>query len=119
MPKAIRFHKPGGPEVLVYEDVSVGDPGPNEARVKNNAIGLNFIDTYHRTGLYPLPMPSGLGLEAAGVVEAVGANVTWVKPGDRVAYAGGPPGAYSEVRLIPAHRLVKIPEGITDQTGRG
>ena len=116
MPKAIRFHKPGGPEVLVYEDVSVGNPGPDEARVKNNAIGLNFIDTYHRSGLYPLTMPSGVGLEAAGVVEAVGSNVTWVKAGDRVAYAGGPPGAYSEVRLIPAHRLVKIPDGISDQT---
>jgi NADPH:quinone reductase len=116
MPKAIRFHKPGGPEVLSYEDVSVGNPGPDEARVKNNAIGLNFIDTYHRSGLYPLTMPSGVGLEAAGVVEAVGSNVTWVKAGDRVAYAGGPPGAYSEVRLIPAHRLVKIPDGISDQT---
>ena len=116
MAKAVRFHKTGGPEVLVYDDVTVGDPGPDEARVKNNAIGLNFIDTYHRSGLYPLPLPSGLGLEAAGVVEAVGKNVTWVKPGDRVAYAGGPPGAYSEVRLIPAHRLVKVPEGISDQT---
>jgi NADPH:quinone reductase len=116
MPKAVRFHKPGGPDVLVYEDVTVGNPGPDEARVKNNAVGLNFIDTYHRSGLYPLQMPSGVGLEGAGVVEAVGANVTWVKPGDRVAYAGGPPGAYSEVRLIPAHRLVKIPEGISDQT---
>jgi NADPH2:quinone reductase len=116
MAKAVRFHKTGGPEVLTYEDVSVGDPGPDDARVKNNAIGLNFIDTYQRSGLYPLPLPSGLGLEGAGVVEAVGKNVTWVKPGDRVAYAGGPPGAYSEVRLIPAHRLVKIPEGISDQT---
>jgi NADPH2:quinone reductase len=115
MTKAVRFHKTGGPEVLVYEDVSVGDPGPDEARVRNNAIGLNFIDTYHRGGLYPLPLPSGLGLEAAGVVEAVGSAVTWVKPGDRVAYAGGPPGAYSEVRLVPAHRLVKVPDGISDQ----
>jgi NADPH:quinone reductase len=116
MAKAVRFHKTGGPEVLVYEDVSVGDPGPDEARVKNTAIGLNFIDTYQRSGLYPLPLPSGLGLEGAGVVEAVGKNVTWVKAGDRVAYAGGPPGAYSEVRLIPGHRLVKIPEGISDRT---
>jgi len=115
MPKAIRFHKPGGPEVLVYEDVSVGDPGPGEARVRNTAIGLNFIDTYHRSGLYPLQMPSGLGLEAAAVVEAVGAGVTWVKPGDRVGYAGGPPGAYSEVRNVPADRLVKVPDGISDQ----
>ena len=93
MPKAVRFHKPGGPDVLVHEDVAVGNPGPDEARVKNNAVGLNFIDTYHRSGLYPLQMPSGVGLEGAGVVEAVGSNVTWVKPGDRVAYAGGPPGA--------------------------
>jgi NADPH2:quinone reductase len=116
MVKAVRFHKAGGPEVLVYDEVSVGDPGPDEARVKNTAIGLNFIDTYHRSGLYPLPLPSGVGLEAAGVVEAVGKNVTWVKPGDRVAYSGGPPGAYSEVRVIPAHRLVKIPDGVSDKT---
>jgi NADPH2:quinone reductase len=115
MPKAIRFHKTGGPEVLVYEDVPVGDPGPNQARVRHTAIGLNFIDTYHRGGLYPLPLPSGLGSEAAGVVEAVGPGVTWVKAGDRVGYAGGPPGSYSEVRIVPADRLVKVPEGISDQ----
>jgi NADPH2:quinone reductase len=116
MTKAVRFHKTGGPEVLVYEDVTVGDPGPDEARVKNNAIGLNFIDTYHRGGLYPLPLPSGVGLEAAGVIEALGANVKGLKAGDRVAYAGGPPGAYSESRNIPAHRLVKIPDGVSDRT---
>jgi NADPH2:quinone reductase len=115
MPKAVRIHKQGGPENLVFEDVEVGGPGEGQARVKNTAIGLNFIDTYHRSGLYPLPMPSGIGLEAAAVVEAVGPGVTWLKAGDRVAYAGGPPGAYSQVRLIPADRLVKIPEGITDQ----
>jgi NADPH2:quinone reductase len=115
MSKAVRFHKAGGPEVLVYDDVSVGDPGPNEARVRNTAVGLNFIDTYHRSGLYPMPLPSGVGLEAAAVVEAVGPGVTWVKPGDRVGYAGGPPGAYSEVRIIPADRLVKVPDGISDQ----
>jgi NADPH2:quinone reductase len=115
MPKAVRFHKPGGPEVLAYEDVTVGDPGPNEARVRHTAIGVNFIDTYHRSGLYPLPLPSGVGSEAAGVVEAVGANVTWVKPGDRVGYAGGPPGSYSDVRVMPADRLVKVPEGVSDQ----
>jgi len=114
MPKAVRFHKVGGPEVLVYEDVEVGAPGEGQARVKNNAIGLNFIDTYHRSGLYPLPLPSGLGLEGAGVVEAVGPGVDYLKAGDRVAYAGGPPGSYSEVRLMPADRLVKIPDGITD-----
>jgi NADPH2:quinone reductase len=109
MSKAIRFHKTGGPEVLVYDDVSVGAPGEGEARVRNTAVGLNFIDTYHRSGLYPLPLPSGLGLEAAGK------GVTHVAVGDRVGYAGGPPGAYSEVRLIPAHRLVKVPNGISDK----
>jgi NADPH2:quinone reductase len=115
MTKAVRFHKTGGPEVLQVDDVQVGDPGDGQARVKNTAIGLNFIDTYHRSGLYPLPLPSGIGLEAAGVVEAVGNGVTHVKPGDRVGYAGGPPGAYSEVRLIPADRLVKVPGGISDK----
>ena len=115
MSNAVRIHKHGGPEVLTYEAVEVGAPGAGEARVKNLAIGLNFIDTYHRSGLYQLPMPSGIGLEAAAVVEAVGPGVTWVKAGDRVAYAGGPPGAYSEVRLIPADRLVKVPDGIPDR----
>jgi len=115
MTKAIRFHQVGGPEVLVYEDVDVGAPGEGQARVKQNAIGLNFIDTYHRSGLYPLPLPSGLGLEGAGVVDAVGPGVDYLEPGDRVAYAGGAPGSYSELRLVAADRLVKIPEGITDQ----
>ena len=115
MTKAVRFHKTGGPEVLQLDDVQVGDPGDGQARVKHSAIGLNFIDTYHRSGLYPLPLPSSIGLEAAGVVEAVGKGVTHVKPGDRVGYAGGPPGAYSEVRLIPADRLVKVPAGISDK----
>jgi len=114
--KAIRFHKTGGPEVLAYEDVQVGDPGEGQARVRHHAIGLNFIDTYHRSGLYPLPLPSGLGLEAAGVIEAVGPGVDYLKAGDRVAYAGGPPGSYSEVRLIPADRLVKLPDGISFET---
>lgn len=115
MSKAIRFHKTGGADVLVYEDVEVGDPGEGQARVRNKAIGLNFIDTYHRSGLYPLPLPSGVGLEAAGVVEALGPGVDYLKVGDRVAYAGGPPGAYSEVRVMPADRLVKVPDGITDE----
>ncbi len=115
MTKAVRFHKVGGPDVLVYEDVEVGAPGEGQARVKQNAIGLNFIDTYHRSGLYPVPLPSGLGLEGAGVVDAVGAGVDYLKPGDRVAYAGGGPGSYSELRNIAADRLVKIPDGITDQ----
>jgi NADPH2:quinone reductase len=115
MVKAIRFHKTGGPEVLAYEDVEVGAPEKGQARVRHNVIGLNFIDTYHRSGLYPLPLPSGIGLEAAGVVEAVGPGVTHVKAGDRVAYCGGPPGAYSESRVMPADKLVKIPAGVSDE----
>lgn len=100
--------------MLRLEDVNVGDPGPSEARVRHGAIGVNFVDTYHRTGLYPLPLPSGLGVEGAGVVEAVGAGVTHVREGDRVAYAG-PLGSYSEARLVPADRLVKLPDGISDR----
>jgi NADPH2:quinone reductase len=115
MPKAIRLNRTGGPEVLQWEEVEVGEPGEGQARIRQTAIGVNFIDTYHRSGLYPLPLPTGLGSEGAGVVEAVGSGVTHVKAGDRVAYAGGPPGAYAEVRLIPADRLIKVPEGITDQ----
>jgi NADPH2:quinone reductase len=114
MTKAVKFHKTGGPEVLSFEDVVVGKPGRGEARVRHTAIGLNFIDTYHRSGLYPLPLPSGIGLEGAGVVEAVGAGVSHVKPGDRVAYAGGPTGAYSEERVMPAEKLVKVPRGVSD-----
>ena len=110
------FHETGGPEVLRWEDVEVGEPGEGQARIRHTAVGVNFIDTYHRSGLYPLPLPSGLGSEAAGVVEAVGPGVTVVSPGDRVAYAGGPPGSYSEARLLPAGILVPIPEGVTDQT---
>ena len=116
MPSAIRIYATGGPEVLVYEEIVVGMPGPGEARVRHTAIGLNYIDTYHRTGLYPLPLPAGLGLEAAGVVEAVGPGVDWVKPGDRVAYCGGTPGSYASERVMPADRLVKVPEGIDDAT---
>src|SRR5262249_35336395 len=93
-----------------------GRPGEGRARVRHPAVGVNFVDTYHRSGLYPLQLPSGLGSEGAGVVEAVGPNVTAVKAGDRVAYAGGPPGSYSEVRVMPADRLVKIPDSIPDQT---
>src|SRR5512145_2741841 len=109
MPKAIRFHQTGGPEVLRLEDVTVGAPGPGEARVRHTAIGVNFVDVYHRTGLYPLPLPSGIGVEGAGVVEAVGPDVTHVRAGDRVAYTGGPPGSYAESRLVPADRLVALP----------
>lgn len=116
MPHAIRIHATGGPEVLSWDEVAVGDPGPGEARVRHTAIGVNFIDTYQRGGLYPLPLPSGLGSEAAGVVEAVGAGVDWVKTGDRVAYGLSAPGAYSEVRLMAADRLVKLPQGIDDRS---
>ncbi len=115
MAKAIRIHETGGPEVLRVEDADVGSPGAGQARVRHAAIGVNFIDTYHRTGLYKLPLPTGLGLEGAGVVEEVGPGVTHVRPGDRVGYAGGPPGAYSEARLVPADRLVKLPAGIPDR----
>jgi len=117
MTHAIRFHAPGGPEVLRWEEVAVGDPSPNEARVRHHAVGLNYIDIYHRTGTYPLPMPSGIGLEGAGVVETVGGAVSDLKVGDRVAYAGGPIGAYAEVRNIPADRLVKLPDAIDFKTG--
>ena len=112
MSHAIRIHQTGGPEVLRWEEVAVTVPAAGEATVRQHAVGLNFIDVYHRTGLYPLPLPSGIGLEGAGVVEAVGEGVNEVKVGDRVAYAGGPIGAYAEVRNIPAHRLLKLPESI-------
>jgi NADPH2:quinone reductase len=114
---AIRFHKTGGPEVLQWEEVQVGKPGPGEARVRHTAIGLNYVETYVRSGLYPVPLPSALGTEAAGVVEEVGPGVTDVKAGDRVAYVGGPQGAYSEVRVMPAERLIVLPKGISEQQG--
>jgi NADPH2:quinone reductase len=116
MAKAIRFSKTGGPEVLEYVDVEVGAPGPGEARVRHHAIGVNFIDVYFRTGLYPQPLPSGLGQEGAGVVEAVGEGVTHVKAGDRVAYAGRPNGSYSEVRTMPADILLRLPDEIGFET---
>jgi NADPH2:quinone reductase len=115
MTRAIRFHQTGGPEVLRLEDLEVGEPGEGQARVRHAAVGVNFIDTYHRTGLYPLPLPSGLGVEAAGVVEAVGKGVAHVKKGHRVAYAGGAPGSYSEVRVMPAERLVRLPDAVGDR----
>ena len=117
MTHAIRFHKAGGPEVLSWDEVQVGKPGPGEARVRHTAIGLNYVDTYVRSGLYPAQLPSGLGAEAAGVVEEVGSGVTDVKAGDRVAYGNSPLGAYSEARVMPADRLVVLPNGITDQQG--
>jgi NADPH2:quinone reductase len=116
MPHAIRFYKPGGPEVLVWEEIHVGQPGPGEVRIRQTAVGLNFIDVYHRIGLYPQPLPSGLGGEGAGIVEEVGAGVTDLKPGDRVAYGSAPIGSYAEVRLVAADRLLKLPDGIDDQT---
>ncbi len=117
MPKAIRIEAAGGPEVMQYVDVEVGAPGPGEAQVEQRAIGLNFIDVYFRTGLYPQPLPGGLGTEGAGVVTAVGEGVTHVKAGDRVAYAGGPTGAYAELRNLPAKQLVKLPRSIDFDTG--
>ena len=116
MPNAIRIHQTGGPEALQWESVTVGEPGPGEARVRHTAVGLNYIDTYHRSGLYKLPLPSGIGLEAAGVVEAVGPGVTDVNKGDRVAYCGGPPGSYAEVRVMPTDKLVKLPDGVSDRS---
>ena len=117
MPKAIRIHEHGGPEVLRWEEVEVGEPGPGQLRVRHGAVGLNYIDVYHRTGLYPLPsLPWTLGMEGAGQVEAVGEGVTEFKPGDRIAYASPPVGAYAEVRLIPADRVVALPDAIDDRT---
>ena len=117
MSHAIVIHETGGPDVLRWEPMDPGEPGPGEALVRHEAIGLNFIDVYHRTGLYPLPqLPAVPGMEGAGIVEAVGEGVTEVAVGDRVAYAGLPPGAYAEVRRIPAHRLIRLPREIdTDQ----
>lgn len=111
---AIRVHQPGGPEVLKWESVELGAPGPGQLRVTHGAVGLNYIDVYHRTGLYPMQYPSGIGMEAAGVVEAVGTGVTEFRVGDRVAYASAPLGAYAEARLMPAERVVKLPDAISD-----
>ncbi len=115
MTHAVRIHTPGGPESLSWDEVRIGPPGPGEARVRHTAIGLNFIDTYHRSGLYPLPLPAILGSEGAGVVTEVGEDVSEVKAGDRVAYAG-PVGAYSEERLVAAHRLVPLPDDVDEKT---
>ena len=114
MPHAIRVHQPGGPEVLQWEQVEVGDPGPDQVRLRQEAAGLNYIDVYHRTGLYPQALPFTPGTEGAGIVEAVGAGVTELKPGDRVAYAG-PVGGYAEERLIDADRLVKLPDHVSTE----
>ena len=115
MPKAIRIHEAGGPEVFRWEDVSIADPAPGEVHIRHLAVGLNYIDVYQRSGLYPLPsMPGIVGMEGSGEVLAVGADVHDFVPGERVAYAGNPPGAYATERLIPAHRLVKVPPQISD-----
>ena len=116
MAKAIQCFSNGGPEVMEYVDVEVGEPGAGEARVRHHAIGLNYIDVYFRTGLYPQQMPAGLGMEGAGVIEAVGPDVKHVKPGDRVAYACRPPGAYADARVMPAGSLVKLPDSISFET---
>jgi NADPH:quinone reductase len=116
MAKAIVIKQTGGPEVMEYVDVTVGEPGPGEARVKQFACGLNYIDVYFRNGAYPQPLPAGLGMEGAGVVEAVGPGVTHVKAGDRVAYAGRPTGAYADARIMPAAILVKLPDAIDFDT---
>jgi NADPH:quinone reductase len=120
MTRAIRIHETGGPEVLRWEDVEVGQPGAGQVRLVQSAVGLNYIDVYHRTGLYPLPeLPVTIGLEAAGTVEAVGPGVSELSPGDRVAYASPPLGAYAEARLMPADRVVKLPDGISDHQAAG
>jgi NADPH2:quinone reductase len=115
MAKAVRYHKQGGPEVLQLDEVPVGDPGPGQARVRHKAIGVNFVDVYQRSGLYPMQVPATAGNEGSGVVEAVGPGVTTVKPGDRVTYTGLP-GSYCDVRLVPAERLVRLPEGVSEET---
>ena len=112
---AIRIHKTGGPEVLAWEEVDVGEPGPGQVLLRQTAIGLNYIDTYHRSGLYAVTLPSGLGVEGAGVIEKLGPGVSDLKIGDRVAYSSGALGAYAERRLQAADRLVTIPAGISDQ----
>ncbi len=113
--KAIRFEKTGGPDVLEYKDVDLAPPGRGQARVRHTAIGLNFIDTYHRSGLYPVALPSGLGMEAAGVVDALGEGVTGLSVGDRVGYCGGPIGTYAEAANVPADRLVRLPKSVSDE----
>src|SRR5260370_30280195 len=114
MPKAVRFHKTGAPEALQLDEVPVGEPGPGQVRVRHTAIGVNFVDVYQRSGLYPMQLPQVAGNEGAGVVEAVGQGVTDLKPGDRGAYTGLP-GSYCEVRIVPADRVVKQPHGVSHE----
>ncbi len=115
--RAVQIDAPGGPEVLRLVEVEVGDPGPGEVRIRHHAIGLNFIDVYHRTGLYPMPLPARLGMEGAGVVEAVGQGVTHLAVGDRVAYASQPPGSYCDVRVMPAMNVCRLPDAISFEEG--
>ncbi|HXD41707.1 MAG TPA: quinone oxidoreductase [Ramlibacter sp.] len=117
MTRAVQIAQTGGPEQLQIVDVNVGQPGPGEIRIRHKVVGLNFIDVYHRTGLYPLPLPLRIGMEASGVVEAVGEGVTHLKAGDRAAYASQPPGSYCEVRVMPAKTVCKLPDGIDFDTG--
>ena len=118
MAKAVRFYEPGGPDVLRLEDVEVGEPGPGQVRLRHVAVGLNYADTYFRNGTYPIPMPNGMGVEASGVVQAIGEGVSNVQVGDRVTYTGflNTLGAYSTERLIPAAPLIKLPETISFET---
>ena len=115
MPTAIRFYEHGGPEVLKAEEFDPGKPGPHEVQVRQSAVGVNYIDVYDRTGLYPVSLPSGLGREAAGIVSALGRGVRGFRKGERVAYVHSSPGAYSQLRNVPAERLVKVPKGISDE----
>ena len=114
---AIQIRQPGGPDALEMVDVNVGEPGPGQVRTRHHAIGLNFIDVYHRTGLYPLQLPASIGMEGSGVIEAVGEGVTHLQVGDRAAYASEPPGSYCEVRVMPAQCVCKLPDGISFETG--
>ena len=113
MTRVVKIEKTGGPEVLKIENIKIGNPGPNDALIETKAMGLNYIDTYHRSGSYPLPLPSGIGVEASGIVKKVGAKVTNLSVGDNVAYGGPPVGAYAEERIYPVDKLVKLPEGIS------
>src|SRR3990170_5788684 len=114
MAKAIRYHKQGGPEVLQLDEGAVGEPGPGQVRIRHTAMGVNFVDTYQRSGLYPMQLPQVAGNEGAGVVEAVGAGVTELKAGDRIAYTGLP-GSYCEARIVPADRMGELPQGGTHE----
>ena len=114
--KAVRVHEHGGPEVMKWEDVDIGGRGEGEVRIKHTAVGLNYIDVYFRIGLYPAPLPHGIGLEAAGVIEQIGPGVSGFSVGDRVAYACPPVGSYAEARIMPAAGLIRIPDNIDDKT---